>query len=175
MAVGTAGELVEVLQHLIRNACVSKGFPSEGAESRNAAVLRDVVEGSGADIEWVEHVDGRAAVVARWEGSDPAAPSLCLLGHTDVVPADPEGWDVDPFCGDLVEGEVWGRGAVDMLNQTAAMAVAVCRLAAEGFRPKGTLVYAAVPDFAILAAAVPNSEFTFPPATTTRVLESTTT
>jgi acetylornithine deacetylase/succinyl-diaminopimelate desuccinylase-like protein len=69
------------------------------------------------------------------------------VGHTDVVPADEaDGWTRDPFGGELVDGEVWGRGAVDMLNQTAAMALTVRRLADEGFRPRGDLVFWAVPD-----------------------------
>lgn len=139
-------ELVALLQQLIRNACVSTGYPSKGEESRNAEVVRDLFAGTPFDVEWIEPTPGRASVVARMEGTDPSAPSLCLMGHTDVVPADPEGWQRDPFGGELVDGEVWGRGAVDMLNQTAAMAIAARRLAAGGFRPKGTLVYAAVPD-----------------------------
>ena len=58
------------------------------------------------------------------EGSDPKAPSLCLMGHTDVVPVNEDGWSRDPFGGELVDGEVWGRGAVVMLNLTSAQAVA---------------------------------------------------
>ena len=68
------------------------------------------------------------------------------MGHTDVVPVNPDGWRHDPFGGELIDGEVWGRGAVDMLNLTASMAVATKRLARDGFRPKGTLVYLAVAD-----------------------------
>jgi hypothetical protein len=68
------------------------------------------------------------------------------MGHTDVVPVNPDGWRHDPFGGELIDGEVWGRGAVDMLNLTASMAVATKRLARNGFRPKGTLVYLAVAD-----------------------------
>ena len=56
--------------------------------------------------------------MARIEGIRPSAPSLCLMGHTDVVPVSPEGWSHDPFGGELIDGEVWGRGAIDMLNLT---------------------------------------------------------
>ena len=59
------------------------------------------------------------------------------MGHTDVVPVNPDGWRHDPFGGELIDGEVWGRGAVDMLNLTASMAVATKRLATGGFRPRG--------------------------------------
>ena len=68
------------------------------------------------------------------------------MGHTDVVPVSPAGWDRDPFGGELVDGEVWGRGAVDMLNLTASMAVATKHLARQGWRPRGTLVYLGVAD-----------------------------
>ena len=85
-------------------------------------------------------------MVARIEGTDPDAPSLCLMGHTDVVPVNPDGWREDPFGGEVIDGEVWGRGAIDMLNMTATMAVAFRQLAASGWRPRGTLVYFGVAD-----------------------------
>ncbi len=84
--------------------------------------------------------------MAKIEGSDPDAPTLMLMGHTDVVPVNPEGWSRDPFAAEVVDGFVWGRGAVDMLNLTASQAVAFRRLADSGFRPKGTLIYFAVAD-----------------------------
>jgi acetylornithine deacetylase/succinyl-diaminopimelate desuccinylase-like protein len=68
------------------------------------------------------------------------------MGHTDVVPARSEGWSRDPFGGELIDGEVWGRGAVDMLNITASMAVAFGRLCRSGFRPRGDVVFFAVAD-----------------------------
>ena len=68
------------------------------------------------------------------------------MGHTDVVPVNPDGWSRDPFGGELVDGEVWGRGAIDMLNITSSMAVAFRQLADEGFRPQGTLIYFGVAD-----------------------------
>jgi acetylornithine deacetylase/succinyl-diaminopimelate desuccinylase-like protein len=141
-AVGVA----ELLQQLIRNGCVSAGSPSTGDEVRNAEVLHRVVAGPGVDAAIVTPAGGRPSLVARIEGSDPAAPSLCLAAHTDVVPALPSEWTHDPFGGELIGGEVWGRGAVDMLGQAAAMAIAVRGLAAAGFRPRGTLVFAATPD-----------------------------
>ena len=58
------------------------------------------------------------------------------MGHTDVVPVNPDGWSRDPFGAEIVDGFVWGRGAVDMLNVTATMAVAFRRLADSGFKPK---------------------------------------
>jgi len=90
--------------------------------------------------------------VAKIQGSDPTAPSLTLLGHTDVVPANTGDWRHDPFGGELIEGVVWGRGAIDMLNLTATMATAFRHLAASGFRPAGSLNYIAVADEEALGA-----------------------
>ena len=120
-----SGQTVELLQTLIRNECVNDGSPESGHESRSADVLQTFLEGPGIDIERFEPTPGRASLVARIAGTDPDAASVCLMGHTDVVPVDPAGWSRDPFAGELVAGEVWGRGAVDMLNLTASMAVAV--------------------------------------------------
>jgi acetylornithine deacetylase/succinyl-diaminopimelate desuccinylase-like protein len=140
------GEVTELLQHLIRNACVNDGARESGQESRNADLLSSYFEGSGLDLERYEPVPGRASLVGRIEGRDPDAPSVLLMGHTDVVPANPDGWQRDPFGGELVDGEVWGRGAIDMLNLTASMAVATRRFAEEGFRPTGDLIYLGVAD-----------------------------
>ena len=139
-------EVTDLLQNLIRNACVNDGTDASGDEVRSADVLASYLEGSGLDMERYEPAPGRTSLITRIEGHDPAAPTLMLMGHTDVVPANPAGWRHDPFGGELIAGEVWGRGAVDMLNLTASMAVATKRLARSGFRPAGTLVYLAVAD-----------------------------
>jgi acetylornithine deacetylase/succinyl-diaminopimelate desuccinylase-like protein len=141
-------QTVELLQRLIRNRCVNDGSIASGQEVRNSDLLRAYLEGSGLDIEVYTPDDapGRTSLVARIEGSDPEAPTLCLMGHTDVVPVTPETWTRDPFGGELVNGEVWGRGAVDMLNLTASQAVAMRALAKKGWKPRGTLVYLACAD-----------------------------
>ena len=143
---GAAGATIELLQELIRNACVNDGTPESGQEVRNADTLGSYLSTSGLDVERYEPTPGRVSLVARIEGSDPGAPSLCLMGHTDVVPVNPDGWSRDPFGAELVDGEVWGRGAVDMLNLTASQAVAFRRLADTGFRPRGDLIFFAVAD-----------------------------
>jgi acetylornithine deacetylase/succinyl-diaminopimelate desuccinylase-like protein len=140
------GEVVDLLQQLIRNQCVNDGSPASGHEDRSVAVLASYLEGDGLDLQTYEPTPGRGSLIARIEGSDPDAPRICLCGHTDVVPVTADGWRRDPFGGELVDGEVWGRGAVDMLNMTASMAVAMKELARRGWRPKGTLIYAAVAD-----------------------------
>jgi acetylornithine deacetylase/succinyl-diaminopimelate desuccinylase-like protein len=145
-------EVTDLLQHLIRNACVNDGTRGSGGEFRSADLLAGYFDGSGVDVERYEPAPGRTSLVARIEGRRPDAPTLVLMGHTDVVPANADGWRRDPFGGELVDGDVWGRGAIDMLNLTASMAVATRRLAGEGFRPDGTLIYLAVADEEALGA-----------------------
>ena len=132
-------EPTELLRTMIRNACVNDDTIGSGQEIRNVAALEDYFAGSGLTCRRFEAAPGRASLVARIEGRDRTAPTLLLMGHTDVVPVNPVGWRRDPFGGDLVDGIVWGRGATDMLNLTATMAVATRRLAVSGFRPRGTL------------------------------------
>lgn len=141
-------QTVELLQQLIRNQCVNDGSVASGQEVRTTDVLRTYLQGSGLDLEVYEPLaaPGRTSLVARIEGSDPKAPTLCLMGHTDVVPVNPKTWSRDPFGGELVNDEVWGRGAVDMLNLTASQAVALKTLARRGWKPRGTLVYLACAD-----------------------------
>ncbi len=136
----------ELLQTMIRNECVNDGTLESGEEERNSDLLETWLEGSGLDCQHFDSAPGRRSIVSRIEGSDPDAPSLCLMGHTDVVPVSPEGWSREPFSGELIDGEVWGRGAIDMLSQTAAMATAFRHLADTGFRPKGDLIFFGVAD-----------------------------
>ena len=131
---------------MIRNACVNDGTEQSGHEVRNADLLTQLLEGAGLDVARYEAAPGRVSLVARIEGTDPTAPSLCLNGHTDVVPVNPDTWRHDPFGGELIDGEVWGRGAIDMLGLTASMAVTMRHLADSDFRPKGDLVFFAVAD-----------------------------
>ncbi|MDB4206074.1 M20/M25/M40 family metallo-hydrolase, partial [bacterium] len=145
------GETVELLQALIRNQCVNDGTPESGHEVRSAELLRNELEGYGVDFELFETEPGRVSLVARYEGTDPDAPDLCLCAHTDVVPANPDGWTNDPFGGELITSadgvdEVWGRGAVDMLNLTSSMLVAFREVVRTGKRYPGDIVYFAVAD-----------------------------
>jgi acetylornithine deacetylase/succinyl-diaminopimelate desuccinylase-like protein len=147
MTVDLQDESTDLLQQLIRNACVNDGRVESGGEVRSVDLLHQYLGDTGLDVERYEPQPGRASLVARIEGSDPDAPSLLLMGHTDVVPVNPDGWSRDPFSGDIDDdGFVWGRGAVDMLNITASQAVSFRNLAKSGFTPKGTLIYLAVAD-----------------------------
>jgi acetylornithine deacetylase/succinyl-diaminopimelate desuccinylase-like protein len=139
-------EATELLCTLIRNACVNDGTPASGHEERNADALEAYFAGSGLSCERYAAGPGRVSLITRIAGTDAKAPTLLLMGHTDVVPVNPSGWERDPFGGEVVDGIVWGRGATDMLNITSTMAVATRRLARSGFRPRGSLIYLAVAD-----------------------------
>ena len=114
-----SAEVTDLLQHLIRNACVNDGRVESGGEHRSVDVLAQFLGSSGLEVETYEPAPGRSSLVARIEGRRKDAPTLMLMGHTDVVPVSAEGWRHDPFGGELIDGEVWGRGAVDMLNLTS--------------------------------------------------------
>ncbi len=137
-------ETIDLLRALIRNACVNDGTPTSGNEHRSVATLSDYF---GIDGTVFEPLPGRSSVLYRVEGREPGAPSLLLMGHTDVVPVNPDGWSVDPFAADVADGFVWGRGAIDMLNVTAAMAtVFKPYLTGDVEPPAGDLLYLAVAD-----------------------------
>jgi acetylornithine deacetylase/succinyl-diaminopimelate desuccinylase-like protein len=133
-------EVTDLLQRLIR---VDTTNPP-GNETAAAELLRDYLEANGVQCELIAKVPERANLVARLKGG--AGPSLLLLGHTDVVLADPDAWSVPPFSGELKDGMVWGRGALDMKSEVAANAVAIASLAREGFKPGGDLIFAATAD-----------------------------
>ena len=133
-------EVTDLLQRLIR---VDTTNPP-GNETAAAELLREYLEANGLACELIARSPERANLVARIPGGD--GPSLLLLGHTDVVLADPAEWSVPPFSGELQDGMVWGRGALDMKSQVAANAVAVASLAREGFRPSGDLIFVAAAD-----------------------------
>jgi len=139
-------ESTELLRTLIRNGCVNTGEVSSGHEARSVDALEAFFAGSGLACERYTSEPGRTSLITRLDGSDRRAPTLLLMGHTDVVPVTPSGWQRDPFAAELVDGIVWGRGAIDMLNLTATMAVATRRLATSGWKPRGTLIYLAVAD-----------------------------
>jgi acetylornithine deacetylase/succinyl-diaminopimelate desuccinylase-like protein len=133
-------EVTDLLQRLIR---VDTTNPP-GNETAAAQLLRDYLEANGIECELIAREPERANLIARIRGGD--GPSLLFLGHTDVVLADPAEWSVPPFSGELRDGMVWGRGALDMKSEVAANAVAMASLAREGFRPSGDLIFAATAD-----------------------------
>ena len=134
-------EATDLLQRLIRLDTVNP----PGNETVAAELLRDYLAESGIEAELYAKVPERANLVARIPGRG-EGPRLVLLSHTDTVLADAAEWQLDPWSGELKEGEVWGRGALDMKGQVAANAVAIASLAREGFEPNGDLIFAATAD-----------------------------
>jgi acetylornithine deacetylase/succinyl-diaminopimelate desuccinylase-like protein len=134
-------EVTELLSRLIR---VDTTNPP-GNETAAAVLLRDYLEANGVECELIARTPERANLVARIKGSG-GGPSLLIMGHTDVVLADPAEWSVPPFSGEVRNREIWGRGALDMKSQVAANAVAIASLAREGFEPSGDLIFAATAD-----------------------------
>ena len=115
-------EVVELLSDLIRINTSNPTHPERPAAEWMAAKLDEV----GIDSEIIESAPGRASLVARVEGSDSSRAPLLIHGHLDVVPAQADEWTVDPFAGEVKDGYVWGRGAVDMKDMDA-MTLAVIR------------------------------------------------
>jgi acetylornithine deacetylase/succinyl-diaminopimelate desuccinylase-like protein len=139
--VGLRDEAVELLRALIRLDTVNP----PGNETAAAELLRDYLEAAGVACELYAKVPERANLVARIPGRG-GGPSLALLSHTDVVLADAREWQREPFGAELVDGEVWGRGALDMKGEVAASAVALATLAREGWRGEGDLIFVAAAD-----------------------------
>lgn len=127
--------LVEGLRALIAIPSVNPPDPP-GAELEAARWIAEVLADAGLRAEVYEPFPGRGSVVARLRGDGTGGKPLLLLSHLDVVPAPPAGWTHDPFSGDVADGYVWGRGAVDMKDLTA-MQLEVVRLLAEETRQAG--------------------------------------
>jgi acetylornithine deacetylase/succinyl-diaminopimelate desuccinylase-like protein len=101
---------------------------------------------AGLEPTLLERTEGRTNVVARLEGTDPSADALLVHGHLDVVPADASEWSVHPFSGEIRDGVLWGRGAVDMKNMDAMILSVVRSWAREGVRPRRDIVIAFTAD-----------------------------
>ena len=134
-------EATELLRKLLRLDTVNP----PGNETQAAELLRAYLEDAGVACDLYARVPERANLVARIPGRGDG-PSLLLLSHTDTVLADAAEWSLDPWSGELVDDQVWGRGALDMKGQVAASAVAMAVLAREGHLPAGDLVFAACAD-----------------------------
>jgi acetylornithine deacetylase/succinyl-diaminopimelate desuccinylase-like protein len=120
----------ELLQRLIRFNTVNP----PGNEQAVQEFLRDLLEPAGFECELLSAVEGRPNLVARLRGRSDG-PVLSLSGHVDTVLATPSEWSVDPWSGELRDGCVWGRGALDMKSQVAAEAAAALALCEQGWRP----------------------------------------
>jgi len=135
-------EATGLLTRLIRHNTVNPPGNERAAQEELAATLRD----AGFEVTLVGRTEERPNLVARLRGTADG-PTLCFLSHVDTVLAHADEWRHDPWCGDVIDGELWGRGALDMKSQTAAEVAAGVTLAREGWRPaRGDLLIVAVVD-----------------------------
>ncbi len=127
---GLRDQAVSLLQSLIRTETSNP----PGNEGRVQEPLAQTLTEAGFECELAACVPERPNLVARLSGERPG-PVLAVLGHVDTVPANPDDWRGDPWSGDVVDGEVWGRGALDMKGQVAAEVTGCAALARDGWRP----------------------------------------
>jgi acetylornithine deacetylase/succinyl-diaminopimelate desuccinylase-like protein len=126
---------------------VAAGRDPRGGETAAARYCAEVLADAGIAAEVLETVPGRGSCFARLPASGPATePPLILLSHVDVVPVDEEAWSRDPFGGDLVDGEIWGRGAVDMKDMVSMELGVMLALARSGAERRRDVIFAAVAD-----------------------------
>ncbi|MGW0560676.1 M20/M25/M40 family metallo-hydrolase [Streptomyces sp. NPDC003016] len=138
-------EVVTFTSDLIRIDTTNRG----GGDCRERPAAEYVAErlaGAGLAPLLLERTPGRTNVVARIAGTDPSADALLVHGHLDVVPAEPADWSVHPFSGEVRDGVVWGRGAIDMKNMDAMVLAVVRAWARSGTRPRRDIVLAFTAD-----------------------------
>lgn len=133
--------VLDVLRDLIRLDTTNP----PGNETAAARYLADLLAPAGIETEVVESAPGRGNLIARLRGTGEAQP-LLLMGHLDVVAADPAEWRYPPFAAEVHDGFVWGRGATDMKNMVAACAVAMLALAEAAPRLKRDVLFMATAD-----------------------------
>ncbi|MEU7057771.1 M20/M25/M40 family metallo-hydrolase [Streptomyces sp. NPDC046197] len=138
-------EVVRFTSDLIRIDTTNLGG-GDCRERPAAEYAAEQLAAAGLEPQLLERVPGRTNVVARVEGSDPSADALLVHGHLDVVPAQADDWSVHPFSGEVRDGVVWGRGAVDMKDMDAMILAVVRSWARLGVRPRRDVVIAFTAD-----------------------------
>lgn len=116
-----SSEVVDICRELIRIDTSNYGSEDGPGERKAAEYVAGLLDEVGIAAEVVETAPGRANVLARWGGDGSREDALLLHGHLDVVPAAAEDWQVHPFSGEVQDGYVWGRGAVDMKDFDAML------------------------------------------------------
>src|SRR6266496_3232848 len=135
-------EVVDLLSDLIRINTSNPTHPERPAAEWVAQRLDEV----GIASQILESEPGRASTIARIAGTDPSRKPLLIHGHLDVVPADASEWSVDPFAGEIRDGYIWGRGAIDMKDMDAMTLALVREWARAGRKPPRDIVLAFVAD-----------------------------
>ncbi|MFJ4971323.1 M20/M25/M40 family metallo-hydrolase [Streptomyces sp. NPDC088755] len=138
-------DVVTFTSELIRIDTTNRGG-GDCRERPAAEYTAERLAAAGIEPTLLERTPGRTNVVARIPGTDPSADALLVHGHLDVVPAEAADWSVHPFAGEVRDGVVWGRGAVDMKNMDAMILAVVRGWAREGFRPPRDIVIAYTAD-----------------------------
>lgn len=136
------GPTARIAQDLIRFDTTNWGGGRSAGEREAAEYLDAALTGLGLTTTVLESADRRTSVFTRVPGADSSKPALIVHGHTDVVPADPANWSVDPFGGVVKDGMLWGRGAVDMKDMDAMMLQSLTDILGSGRQPARDLVIA---------------------------------
>jgi acetylornithine deacetylase/succinyl-diaminopimelate desuccinylase-like protein len=139
-------EVVGICRELIRIDTSNPGDGSGPGERKAAEYVASLLAEVGVEARIFESLPGRASVVARIAGEDPARDALLIHGHLDVVPANADDWRIHPFSGEVAEGCVWGRGAVDMKDMDAMTLAVVRQRMREGRKPPRDIVLAFLAD-----------------------------
>ena len=139
-------EVVELCRDLIRFASVNDGTGRGKGEREAAEHVAALLAEVGLEPQVFESATNRTSVVTRIEGEDRSRPALLIHGHLDVVPAEPKEWTYDPFAGEIADGMLWGRGAVDMLDMDAMTLAVVRDRMRTGRKPARDVVVAMVAD-----------------------------
>jgi acetylornithine deacetylase/succinyl-diaminopimelate desuccinylase-like protein len=140
-------EVVDICRDLLRIDTTNTGDNDTSAGERAAAeYVAEKLADAGLEQHLHESLPGRASVVARFEGEDPSRDALLVHAHLDVVPADPAEWSVPPFAGEIKDGYLWGRGAIDMKDFDAMVLALVRQMRREGRKPPRDVVLAFLAD-----------------------------
>ncbi|WP_445441952.1 M20/M25/M40 family metallo-hydrolase [Clavibacter sp. km1a] len=131
-----------IARDLIRFDTTNHGEGRSEGETEAAEYVEQHLKDMGLAPELIDAAPGRTSVLARIPGRNRDKPALVVHGHLDVVPADPANWTVDPFAGEIKDGMLWGRGAVDMKNMDAMMITAMQEIITSGRAPERDIVMA---------------------------------
>ncbi|MBM7825363.1 acetylornithine deacetylase/succinyl-diaminopimelate desuccinylase-like protein [Arcanobacterium pluranimalium] len=143
---GDFSDVVEIAQQLIRIDTSNHGVIEADVETQAAHYVMELLQEVGYEPQWIEPVKGRPSVVLRVPGKNRERGGLVIHGHLDVVPAVAQDWDVDPFSGEIIDGVLWGRGAVDMKNMDAMIISVLRHMARTNYVPERDLIVAMFAD-----------------------------
>jgi acetylornithine deacetylase/succinyl-diaminopimelate desuccinylase-like protein len=139
---GALEDTARIARDLIRFDTTNWGSGRATGETDTAEYVEAELRALGLEPGLYDAAPRRTSVVARVEGADPSRRALVVHGHLDVVPADPANWSVDPFAGEIRDGMLWGRGAVDMKDMDAMILTSLGDILRSGRRPARDLVVA---------------------------------